>query len=164
MIRWVGQVAAYGVFVAGIGLLSAWPQYRVLGESEAMVSLTLTHAGQRLGECRRLTQEELNELPPNMRKPDVCPRERHPLRVDLLINDRLAYAVEAQPSGLWSDGKGSVYRRVAVNAGEHEIFVGMNDSGTDAAYDFELRRRVVIRPGQNLVISFDDLSASFEIE
>ena len=46
-----------------------------------MVSLSFSRAGQRIRECRRLTQEELNRLPPNMRKPEDCPRERLPVRV-----------------------------------------------------------------------------------
>ena len=50
----------------------------VHGESrdrgQAMVSVSFSHAGQRIQECRILTQEELNKLPPNMRKPEDCPR------------------------------------------------------------------------------------------
>ena len=164
MTRLFGQVAAYGVFIVLVGLLSVWPKYQLLAESEAIVSLSFSHAAKRIGECRRLTQEELNSLPPNMRKPDDCPRERHPIRVDLSLDGEVAYAVEARPTGLWSDGKGSVYHRVAVTAGQHEIFIGMNDSGTEGDYDYSLQRIVTIGPGQNLVIFFDSLTESFAIE
>lgn len=164
MIRWLAEAAAYGVFIVVIGALSVWPEYRLLADSEAIVSLTFSHAGMRKEKCRRLTQEELNSLPPNMRKPDDCPRERHPVRVELRIDDHLVHAVTALPSGLWNDGKANVYRRTTVPAGEHEIFIGMNDSGTAEQYDYELRQVVMITPGRNLVISFDGPSRSFVIE
>jgi len=164
MIRLPAEAVAYGVFILVIGALSVWPEYRLLADSEAIVSLTFNHAGMRKEACRRLTQEELNSLPPNMRKPDDCPRERHPVRVELRIDGHLVHAATAQPSGLWNDGKASIYRRTTVAAGAHEIFIGMNDSGMADNFDYELRQTVTIDPGRNLVISFDGLTGSFVIE
>jgi hypothetical protein len=164
MNRFLSQAIAYGVFIAVLGIFSVWPSYRVLGEQEAIVSITFSHAADRVEECRRLTQEELNELPPNMRKPEDCPRERHPVHVELRIDDTLVYSETALPSGLWSDGKANIYRRVTVNAGEHGLYAGMNNSGTDTGFDFELRQDVTVLPGQNLVITFDDLHQTFLIE
>jgi len=164
MSRLLAEAVAYGVFIVFIGALSVWPEYRLLADSEAIVSLTFNHAGMRKEECRRLTQEELNSLPPNMRKPDECPRERHPVRVELRIDERLVHADTAPPSGLWNDGKSSIYRRVTVDAGEHEIFIGMTDSGMVENFDYEFRRTMTIESGRNLVISFDGLTGSFIIE
>lgn len=164
MNRFLSQAIAYGVFISVLGVFSVWPGYRLLGEQEAIVSLTFSHAADRVGECRRLTQEELNELPPNMRKPDDCPRERHPVHVELRIDGTPVYSETALPSGLWSDGKANIYRRVTVNVGEHELYVGMNNSGTDTGFDFELRQDVTILSGQNMVITFDDLHQMFLIE
>ena len=41
-------------------------------------------------------------------------------------------------------------------AGEHELFVGMNDSGGEG-FDFELSIIQSLSPGQNLVIDFDEM-------
>ncbi len=164
MIRVLGQAGAYASFVLVIGLFSVWPDYRLLGEREAIVSLTFSHAAKRVGECRRRTQEELNALPPNMRKPDDCPRERHPVQVELRFNDRLHYSETVLPSGLWKDGKANVYRRTTIDAGDYEIFMGMNESGTGDDFDYEMQTDLTILPGQNLVISFDDLQKTFVIE
>ena len=158
--KFVVQFMAYAVFAAFVGLLSVWPSYQLLAPELAVVSLTISHAGQRVGECRRLSQEELNELPPNMRKPTVCPRERHPIRVELRADGDLLYRVTALPSGLWSDGKASVYQRLQMAAGEHELFVGMHDSGGDG-FDIELKVDQYLSPGQNLVIDFDELQKAF---
>jgi hypothetical protein len=162
--RTVGQLVAYGLFFAVVGAFSVWPEYRLLAEQEAIVSLTFSHAAQRVEECRRLTQEELNALPPNMRKPDECPRERHEIYVEMHLDERLVSSETALPSGLWNDGKGNVYRRVTVDAGDYVLFVGMNDSGSGDGFDYIERRDVSLAPGQNLVVSFDDILQKFVIE
>lgn len=159
--KFLAQIAAYAAFAAILGLLSVWPDYRLLAPDQAIVSLTFSHAGQRIGECRKLTQDELNELPPNMRNPMACPRDRHPIRVELWADGAVLFQEIAPPSGLWSDGKATVYRRLQVDAGRHELFVGMNDSGGDDGFDFELKSTQVLKPGQNLVIDFDELQQSF---
>jgi hypothetical protein len=160
-VKYLAQMIAYAVFAAIVGLLSAWPDYRLLAPDQAIVSLTISHAGQRIRECRRLTQDELNELPPNMRKPSDCPRERYPVRVEMRADGVILHKETALPSGLWSDGKATVYRRVKLAAGQHELFVGMNDSGGDNGFDFELTSIQDLSPGQNLVIDFDVMQQSF---
>ncbi len=164
MTRIIGQVMAFSLFVAVLGIFSAWPDYRLLDEQEAIVSLTFSHAAQRVEACRRLTQEELNALPPNMRKPDECPRERHEIYVEMRLDDRLVHTETALPSGLWKDGKGDIYRRMAIDAGDYSLFVGMNDSGSGEGFDYVERQEVTIAPGQNLVVTFDDSQQSFVIE
>jgi hypothetical protein len=155
------QILAYGAFAAFVGLLSVWPRYQLLPPDQAIVSLTISHAGQRIGECRRLTQDELNELPPNMRKPSDCPRERHPVRVEFRVDGEVLFQQTAQPSGLWSDGKSTVYQRLRIDAGQHELFIGLNESGGDGDFDFELKSNAVLGSGQNLVIVFDELQQAF---
>jgi hypothetical protein len=160
-VKYLAQFLAYAAFAAIVGLLSVWPEYRLLAPDQAVVSLTISHAGQRIRECRRLTQDELNELPPNMRKPTDCPRERHPIRVELRADGSVLFQETAPPSGLWSDGKATVYRRIQMDAGRHELFVGMNDSGGEDEFDFVLQSNLALARGQNLVIDFDELQQTF---
>lgn len=162
--KYIGQSLFYVIFAALVGLLSIWPSYHILDPQEAMVSVTFSHAGQRIGECRTLTQEELNKLAPNMRKPSDCPRERHPIYVELRADEKLLFSQTLLPSGLWSDGKSNIYRRTRIDAGEHLIFVGMNDSGANDNFDYELSRQLTIKPGHNIVVRFDDLHGTFVIE
>ncbi len=152
----IGEIIAYAAFAAGIGLLSAWPRYELMNGEEAVISIAFVHAGQRVGQCRQLSQEELNQLPPNMRKPTVCPRERHPVRIELRVGGKVLYRDLALPSGLWSDGKSNIYKRVVVSAGSHEIFVGMNDIGGIEEFNYEKNAVVDLAAGQNLVIRFDE--------
>jgi len=164
MSRILGQFLTYTAFAAVIGLFSVWPEYRMLDQKEAIISLSFSHAAQRIGECRQLTQAEMNELPPNMRKPNSCPRERHSAYVEVRADDEVLFAETLLPSGLWQDGKINVYHRSTLRAGEYRLFVGMNDSGSDTGFDYERTANLRVGPGQNLVIGFDNLSNTFVIE
>ena len=152
----VREILMYGVFMAVIGLLSVWPRYELIEDDRAMISLVFSHAGKLVSECRTLTQEELNELPPNMRTPTVCPRERHPVRVELRTGDEVLYQKTLLPSGVWADGKASIYERIEVQAGVHELFVGVDDSGGEAEFDYAKSLTIDLSSGRNLVVQFDD--------
>ena len=158
------EVLAWAFFAAVVGLLSVWPRYDTIEEGHAIITVTFSHAANRIGECRTLTQEELNKLPPNMRKPSECPRERHPVRVELRSGDAMLYKALLSPSGIWSDGKANVYRRIVVPAQTHDLFVGMNDSGDKEGFDFEGSRRIDIAPGRNVVVRFDEQLHQFSIQ
>ena len=162
--KYVGQLVAYAAFFAVVAVLSTRPELRLLGEDEAMLSLSFSHAGQRIGECTRLSQEELMALPPNMRKPDSCPRERHSLRVEFSVDQEILYDSTLIASGLWRDGKSTVYQRIRVLAGTHVLHIRMNDTGTPDQFGFELKESVNIQPGQNLVVFFDSASQQFRFQ
>jgi len=163
-VKLLGEVLAWACFVAVVGLLSVWPRYDTIQEDQAIITVTFSHAANRIGECRTLTQEDLNKLPPNMRKPTECPRERHTVRIELRSGDSVLYAEVLAPSGIWSDGKSNIYRRVIVPARTHDLFVGMNDSGGERGFDFEKSKRTEISPGQNLVVRFDEQLRQFTIQ
>jgi hypothetical protein len=158
-----GEIAAWATFAVVVGILSVWPRYEMVDGGAAILTLTFSHAAQRIGECRMLTQEDLNKLPPNMRKPSDCPRERNPVRIELRSAGSVIYQDLLMPSGIWSDGKANIYKRIVIPAGTHELFVGMNDSGGASGFDFETSARVDLPPGRNLVIGFDEPSKGFLI-
>ncbi len=157
------EILAWVAFSAVVGLLSVWPRYEMVETEKAIVTITFSHAAQRVGECRLLTQEELNKLPPNMRKPSDCPRERFPVRIELRSGDDVLYEDVLPPSGIWSDGKANIYQRQFIDAGVHDLFVGMNDGGGDAGFDYEETVRLDIKPGRNVVVRFDLESGQFTI-
>jgi ferredoxin/coenzyme F420-reducing hydrogenase delta subunit len=149
------------LFAVVVGALSAWPRFRVIDEGMAMVSLSFSHAGPRVRECRHLTQEELNELPPNMRKPDDCPRERLPIRVLFRTGDETLYEAIRRPTGLWKDGSANVYQRLQVAPGTRRLLIGMNESGLPGAFDFSLEKEVTLEAGDHLVVEFDETNKTF---
>jgi hypothetical protein len=163
-VKYAGQLIAYAAFFALIGLFSVKPEFSLLGEHEAIVSLSFSHAAHRIGECQRLSQEELLALPPNMRRPDRCPRERHPMMVELIMDEQTLYKATLAPTGLWSDGKSTAYQRLRISAGLHNFSIRMNDSGVPGQIDFENSATVDLQHGQNLVVFFDPDNQQFRFQ
>jgi len=162
--KYAGQLLAYAAFFAFVAFLSVRPEVRLLGDDEAIVSLSFSHAANRIGECQRLTQEELLALPPNMRIPDQCPRERHLMQVELIMDEQTLYAATLAPTGLRSDGKATAYQRLRVTAGTHDFRIRMNDSGVPGQIDFEDSTTISLQPGQNLVVFFDPSNQQFRFQ
>jgi ferredoxin/coenzyme F420-reducing hydrogenase delta subunit len=149
------RAVAYGLFAVAASVFSAWPVFELIKPGEAVISLTFSHAGQRLEECRRLSQAELDKLPPNMRKVTDCPRERRPVTVVFQVDDAVVYRHTAAPSGMWSDGESTIYARFPVPQGEHVLHIGMSDSGRAEGFDYALETRIMLRPEQHVVVEFD---------
>jgi hypothetical protein len=152
---WVGQVVLYGLFALAIGVFSHWPPYRHLASDMALIKLSLVHAGKPVGDCRMQTPDELAKLPPNMRAPTTCPRERSPVTVELDIDGARAARVIAAPSGLSRDGASALYQRLPVKAGERLIQVRLRDDTRSTSPAYSAERRVTLAPAQVLVIDFD---------
>lgn len=147
--------AVGGAFALLVGALSVWPRYRLIEPDHALVSLSFARAGQRLRECRALSPAELAALPPNMRAPSDCPRERHPVEVELWVDHELVYRAVHEPSGLWRDGESTVYARLPVPAGVRDLRIGLRDSGRAEGFDLESTTTVELPAGRNAVVELD---------
>lgn len=161
--HWFGQAIFYSLFIGFIGYFSNSPVYQRYASNQAMIKLSLRHAGQTLGECHDRSPEELAQLPANMRNLRVCPRERSPLKLDLIINDETIYSQQLAPRGVQKDGLSSVYFRLPVTAGELDLKVRMKDHLEQENFPYQLERKIIIKPAQVLVIDFDSQSGEFII-
>jgi hypothetical protein len=103
----------------------------------------------------------MDKLPPNMRKPSDCPRERRPVELEFMVDGQSLYHATEQPSGLWNDGESTFYARFPVSGGQHRLFIGMRDSGRETGFDYELETGVTLVPEQHLVIEFDSERRAF---
>lgn len=154
LLAWTGQILLYALFAALIGVFSRWPPYQQLPSDHALIKLSFVHPGQLLEPCRQLTAEELASLPPNMRAPMQCGRERAPVTIEVELDGAPAYRQVAPPSGLSGDGASAVYHLLPVVAGAHRITVRMNDSAA-SGFAFERSENLMLRPAQILVVDFD---------
>ena len=160
--RLILQALIYMLVAMGLAWFSARPAYTHMDPGLALVKISFSHAGQRKEDCRKLTPEEIAALPPNMRQPESCGRERVPLRVELDMDGSTLLRAELPPSGLASDGVGTVYRRFQVSAGRHEFLARLRDSRRNEGFDHERSAVVVLRPQQNLVIDFQPDAGGFQ--
>jgi len=150
-----GQVVLYAAFAGFIGVFSSHPIYRHLAADEALLKLSFNHAGQLAHECRRRTAEELAKLAPNMRAVLDCPRERSPITVELGWDGQLLAKRVAKPSGIAGDGPSTLYERIVVPAGWHELSVKFNDNARAPGFNYTREERVHLEPGQILVVDFN---------
>jgi hypothetical protein len=151
---WLGQGVLYALFALFIGVFSHWPSYQALPPGQAVLKVSFIHHGQRVAPCRPYTAEELAKLPPNMRAPLKCERERAPVHIEVDVDGATVYRHVAQPAGLSRDGASTVYHRLAVPAGEHRIAVRMKD-GTGAGFEHTREATLRLKEAQVLVIDFD---------
>ena len=149
-----GQIVFYALAAAATGYLASFPIYQQFPEGHAQIKLSFAHGAARKVDCRRLTYKEISKLPPGQRRPNTCARERVPIRVQLMLDDRTVYDAILEPTGLSSDGPARAYRKFAVPAGRHEIVARLRDSKRSEGFDYEKRETVDLKPLQNLAIDF----------
>lgn len=153
-VRILLQAFNYGLFMALIWYFASAPSVRILAEDEAMITIAFAHAGQLREPCRRLSQQELDELAPNMRKLEDCPRERSPVTIEARLDGEPFYSASLPPPGLFGDGGVDVFHSAKVPAGTHHLSLKMNDSVRFEGFNYSLERAVRVDPAQILLVSF----------
>jgi len=156
-----GQAFAYTLFALAVGYFATRPAYTYHDPDTALIKLSFSHAGQRKGECRQLTPEELAALAPNMRKPLDCPRERLPLVVELLLDGEILFKGELPPSGLAGDGTSTAYEKFPVEPGRHRLTARLRDSARTDGFDYEGETDVTLEPLQVFVVDFKATKGGF---
>ncbi len=161
VLRYLGQAVVYLLIAVLFGYFSAAPTYVHFPPDRAAIKVSLVHGAKRKEACRRLTREELAALPPNMRKPVSCPRERLPVRLEVRLDDRVLLSEALPPTGLAGDGPSRIDRRFAVAPGSYRLKLVMRDSDRTEGYDYARETEITIAARQNLVIDFNAESGGF---
>jgi len=155
-IRFLLQAFNYAVFMAIVWYFATSPSIRIIADDEAMITIAFAHAGELREPCRKLSQEELNKLPPNMRKPEDCPRERSTVTIEALLDGQPFYSASLQAPGLFEDGGVDVFYSAKIPAGDHRLSLKMNDSVRVEGFNHSFERQVSIDPAQILLVSFQN--------
>ena len=163
-LRYPLQALNYTLFMLLVWYFSAAPPYTHLQPDEAVITVAFAHAGERREECRQLSQEELAKLPPNMRLPMDCPRERSPVTVELLLNGESLFEEVARAPGLYDDLGVDIYRNVKVPVGTHTLAVQMNDNVRVEGATHTHEETVTLGPAQRIVVDFNPETRSFVIK
>jgi hypothetical protein len=149
----IGQVILYGAFAAFIGYFATSPTYHQVADDVALIKLSISHLGDR--ECRKRTAEELAKMPPNMRAPLDCPRERSDIRLEVDLDGQPILQTVMHPTGLYKDGVSTIYKRFEVKAGSHQLAVRMNDNLVKPGFNFVKEEQISLKPHQVMVIDFN---------
>lgn len=144
----------------GVAALSNRPTYHSLPDGAGVLTLSFGHGADRRAACRKATPEELAKLPPNMRRPDICPRDRPPIRVEFDIDGKRMFEADVPPSGIAGDGPSRVHRRFVLPAGSYDIAVRMRER-PEGDFPWHAERTIRIEPGANRVIDFRTNAGGF---
>lgn len=153
-LAYLGQAVVYGAVAVLLGYFSTSPAYERFPADKAQLVLSFTHIGERATPCRKLTREEIAELAANMRRSEVCERERVPLYVELSLDGEDLYSASLAPTGLSRDGAAQVHERFTLAPGQHHLRLAMRDSARETGFDYESELAIELRPGQNFVVDF----------
>ncbi len=162
-LQYVGQGAFYALFLGVIGYFSTLPEYTHLPPDETLIKVSFRHAGQRVGECRERTPEEMAQLPPYKRKGGnnkICPRGRSDLVVELELDGKLLYHKTLVPTGLAHSSNANIYERIRVKAGTHTLKARLKDNPGDE-FNYVYEETVNLAPGRVLVIDFKSATGGF---
>ncbi len=157
-LRYLLQAFNYAIFMTLIWYFSTAPSVKVIGDDESMITVAFAHAGETREACRRLSQEELMKLPPNMRKPEDCPRERSPIIIEAMLDGKVIYRKTMLPPGIFSDGAVNIYYNSKVPAGKHNFEIKMDDSVRKSGFNRVFEQEVNLKPRQILLVEFEPLT------
>ena len=155
-VRYLLQVFNYTVFMGIIWYFATAPSFTVLDENQAVITMAFSHAGKLREACRRLSQEELNELAPNMRKLEDCPRERSPVVIEMKLDGEVLFDETLQPPGLYGDGGVDVYFSQKIPAGEHQFEISMDDSVRGEGIEHRYAQSVEVTASKILLVEFEN--------
>lgn len=158
------QIFNYALFMGVVGYFSFLPPYVRLSADEGVITLSLSHAGEHIRECRRMSQEEMAKLPPNMRVPVDCPRERSPVKIEVLLDGKAVIDQVVEPPGLYKDQGVDIYHSVKVPVGDHRLKIRMNDNVRVAGPTHQHEQPISLAPAQLVVIQFRSSSGEFVVK
>ena len=161
VMQFSGQILFYALFAVFIGYFSVAPAYTHFPADQALIKASFSHAGQPVEECRVRTAAELEKLPPNMRAPTVCGRERSPVMFELELDGKRLYRAEHRPSGLSRDGASTINQRFAVPAGRHHLRARLSDNVRNPETTYTREQDVTIAAGRVFVVDFNIRSGGF---
>ena len=121
------QAAFYAAFFVPLAFLTHTPTHQHMAPNLGVLKIAVRHAGEIVGECTALSSEAYADLPATMKRPETCPRERSPLKLEFLLDGETLFKATVEASGLHNDGVSSMYRQFPISAGRHHLQLLMND-------------------------------------
>ncbi len=129
--RAILAVLLVGAALLGLGALSRVP-YGDTAAGQAVVRLSWRVRGVRVEACRRLGVEELEALPPHMRRPEVCEGRIAPYRLRVRVDGEVVEDGLVQGAGVREDRPLYVFRELRVPPGRHALAVEFHRIAAEA--------------------------------
>lgn len=154
ILSYLFQFVNYAIFMFIVWYFSVNPSYQHTSPDQAIIALSFSHAGQPISECRKRTEEELAKLPPNMRAPMDCPRQRSPIEVELTLDNEVIFHDVFEAKGASGDWGVDVFKEFKVPVGHYSLKMRLKDSVRVDDYNYHFEKEVDIKPLQLLLVDF----------
>ena len=171
--RVVGILLALAV-TGAVGALSQVP-WSVDAAGPALIRFSWRAAGQRVGQCREPTAEDLAGLPAHMRPQEICERGMRPYQLRILVDGQPVADQVLRAAGAQEDRPIYVFIEHPVEPGAHAVSVDFRPLPGDAATGggpaggeapvepLVLDREIDIEWGQILVVTLSGDGGAFAV-
>jgi hypothetical protein len=156
-VRYLGQALLYALFFVPLAYLSHMPIHRHLADDMAVLKIAVRHPGAIVGACTSIAGAGHGMRPSAMQQnTEICPRERSPLQLELILDGKTLYRATVPATGLHNDGISSMYQQFKVPAGSHHLQLRMNDDVAADGYTWQFEQDIQLQPAQVMVASFKE--------
>lgn len=149
----VGLVVGAALLAAVVGISQATYVAPSAAGPELVVSFR--HAGRSEDRCREVSPEEMEKLPPHMRRAQVCDRGRAPVRLRVEVDGVVVVERPYAASGLAGDGPSIAIETVPLAPGAHDVTIAIGESHDPSEWTYREHRPVTFEPRGRVVVLFD---------
>ncbi len=155
-VHYLAQALLYALFFVPLAYITHLPTYHHMDEDMAVLKVAIRHPGEIIGECTSVVAGEGHGMRPAAMQQvtEICPRERSPLQLELILDGETLYRATVPATGLHSDGISSMYQQFTVPAGSHHLQMRMNDDVAVDGYTWKFAQDIQLQPAQVMVASF----------
>lgn len=133
-----------------------------------VLKIAFKHSGARVADCEeadlikkegeryRQQLKDTKQVKMSIEKLAKCPRERHPVMVELFIDGKLVLDKAYAPTGLKSDMASYIYDEFPLSPGEHDFRMLLYDTGSKAAPSYTFDTTTAVKPREVKVIWMSD--------
>jgi coenzyme F420-reducing hydrogenase delta subunit/Pyruvate/2-oxoacid:ferredoxin oxidoreductase delta subunit len=154
---WIAGAAVAAVLTGLMWVGSDFP-YRAPVAEHPVLLVTFKHLGQESEVTRRLTPDELANMPIHMRpqgEPVVHERRRADVRLRITIDGQEAVGRVLPPGGLWGDRISIAFEELDVSEGVHLVEVAIGDSADPDEWTYVESQELEFKHGQRRVVLFE---------
>lgn len=150
--------------------------YSHYAPEEAMLKVAFKHSGERVADCDEagLVRSEGDRYRKELKdrrqvQMDIaalarCPRQRHPVLLEIYIDGARALDRAYAPTGLKKDMASYIYEEFALSPGSHTIAAHLYNSGGKGASAYSIETSASVEPGGVLVLWFNEKEDSLMLD
>ena len=144
-------------------------RYTFAGPGDSMLKLSIKHAGKRIVECDDISMiKEQGEMYRKMikdtksarmhlQKLGGCSRERHPVYVELHVDDEKKLGRYYKAGGWEKDGPAFIYEKFRLSPGMHRVEVKVRDSKDAGRFEYTFEEDITFEAGYLKIVDFDEI-------